>query len=185
VYRNEGEISTADDLAGKKIGERAYGGMAGVWARGLLYHEYGVEQSSVKWVVKDEEHIGEYHNPPNVVFDKGANLGEMLAAGELSAAIGLVNFEAPNVKPLIPDARQAQAAWYQKTGAFPINNTVVIRNDVLAADAAIAPAVYAAFQGAKKAYVERLKVNGPQARDEEADARYMELTGDPLPTGIG
>ena len=68
--------------------------------------------------------------------------------------------------------------------AFPINNTVVIRNDVLAADPAIAPAVYAAFHGAKKAYVERLKLNGPQARDEEADARYMEETGDPLPTGI-
>jgi 4,5-dihydroxyphthalate decarboxylase len=177
-------VNAPSDLAGKKIGVRAYAGTAGVWARGLLQSEYGVDPSAVTWIVNDEEHIGEYHNPSNVVFEKGANLGEMLVNGEIAAGIGLMGIDSPNVAPLVANARQAQAEWFKKTGVFPMNNTVVIKNEVLAADPSIAVAMYDAFKAAKDAYLQRLKANGPNGRDEEADARYQEVVGDPLPIGV-
>lgn len=177
-------VNSPSDLKGKKIGVRAYAGTAGVWARGLLQSEYGVDPGSVTWIVNDEEHIGAYHNPPNVVFEKGANLAEMLIAGEIAAGIGIMGIDNPNVRPLIANPRQAQADWYQKTGVFPMNNTVVIKNDVLASDPAIAVAMLDAFKAAKDAYLQRLKENGPQDRGEEADVRLQEVVGDPLPIGV-
>ncbi|HTE85165.1 MAG TPA: ABC transporter substrate-binding protein [Dehalococcoidia bacterium] len=177
-------VATPKDLEGKKIGVRAYAGTAGVWARGLLQSEYGVDPFKVKWLVNDQEHIGEYHNPSNVEYIQGANLGEMLVNGEIAAGIGLMGIDSPDVKPLIGNARQAQEDWFKKTGVYPMNNTVVIRNDVLALDPSIAEAMLEAFSQAKESYLKRLKENGPQARDEEGDAPLAELLGDPLPVGV-
>lgn len=177
-------VNSPTDLKGKRIGVRAYAGTAGVWARGLLQSEYGVNPGDVTWIVNDEEHIGEYHNPSNVVFEKGANLGEMLISGEIAAGIGIMGIDNPNVKPLIPNARQAQADWFKKTGVFPMNNTVVIKNEVLGSDPEIAVAMVDAFKEAKDAYLKRLKENGANGRDEEADVRLQEVVGDPLPIGV-
>jgi 4,5-dihydroxyphthalate decarboxylase len=177
-------VAEPKDLEGKKIGVRAYAGTAGVWARGLLQSEYGVDPFKVTWVVNDQEHIGEWQNPDNVEFIHGANLGEMLVNGEIAAGIGLMGIDSPDVKPLIANARQAQAEWFKRTGVYPMNNTMVIKNEVLAADPSLASTLLETFTAAKNAYVNRLKQSGAQARDEETDVRLAEVVGDLLPTGV-
>jgi len=185
AYNVNSGVRSPKDLEGKKVGVRAYAGTAGVWARGLLQSEYGVDPTKVTWVVNDVEHIGEYTNPSNVVFQKGANLAEMLTSGEIAAGIGVMGVDSPNVKPLIPNARQAQADWFKRTGVFPINNTVVVTDELLAADPSIAESLFAAFTEATKLYVNGLGRDGEKARDEEADLRLMQIVGDnPLPTGV-
>ena len=101
---------------------RAYTVTTGVWARGILATEYGVDLSKVTWVLADEEHVEEYHRayPANVVYQAGANLAEMVARS--LAAADVDNVDSQDVKPLIANARQAEAAWYQKTGIYPINH---------------------------------------------------------------
>src|SRR3954447_2885601 len=84
AYNTKSGVQSPKDLEGKKIGVRAYAGTAGVWARGLLQSEYGVDPSKVTWVLNDIEHIGDYENPPNTEVVKGANLGEMLTNGEIA-----------------------------------------------------------------------------------------------------
>ena len=178
-------IQSPKDLEGKKVGVRAYAGTAGVWARGLLQSEYGVDPARVTWVLNDNEHLDECPNPANIEFIKGANLGEMLVKGEIAAAIGLQGVDSPDVKPLLSNARQAQADWFNKTGVFPINNTIIIKDELLASGPWIAESLFAAFKEAKDQYLKRVKAQGAQARDEEADVRVMELVGDdPLPIGI-
>ncbi len=185
LHNTKSGVSSPKDLEGKKVGVRAYAGTAGVWARGLLQLEYGVDPAKVTWVLNDVEHIDEYRNPENTVFQKGANLGEMLINGEIAAGIGLQGVDSPDVKPLIPNPRQAQADWFRRTGVFPINNTMVVKNELLAADPDIAESLYAAFREAKEAYRKRLRDQGATGRDEEADLRFMEIVGDnPLPMGI-
>jgi 4,5-dihydroxyphthalate decarboxylase len=185
LYNTKSGVSSPKDLEGKKIGVRAYAGTAGVWARGLLQSEYGLDPAKVTWVLNDIEHIGDYKNPANTVFEKGANLGEMLVNGEIAAGIGLQNVDSPDVKPLIANARQAQADWFKKTGVFPINNTVVVQNALLESAPEVAVSLYAAFKDAKEAYRRRLKEQGASGRDEEADVRFMEIVGDdPLPIGL-
>jgi 4,5-dihydroxyphthalate decarboxylase len=184
LVNSKAGVGTPKDLEGKKMGVRAYAGTAGVWARGLLESEYGVDPHKVTWVVNDQEHIGEYHNPANVEYIQGANLGELLVNGEIAAGIGLMGIDSPNVKPLIANARQVQGDWFSRTGIFPMNNTMVIKDEVLASDPSLAATLVEAFGAAKDAYLSRLRRDGPQARDEEADARTAELVGDPFPIGV-
>ena len=70
--------------------------------------------------------------PSNVVpIAQGKQMGDMLASGELAAAIG-VEVDAPDVKPLIPDALEAGLAALRRNGHYPINHTVVIKDELIA-----------------------------------------------------
>ena len=74
-----------------------------------------------------------------------------------------------------------------KTGHYPINHTVVIRDELLAANPALGPAVFKAFVDAKRLYVERLKAGqiAKMTAVDEMHKRVMEITGrDPVPYGV-
>ena len=186
VNSNAG-IRTPKDLEGRKVGvNRGYTVTTGVWARSILQQEYGVDLSKVTWVLSGDEHVAEYRPPANVVpLEKGRQMADMLAAGELAAAIG-IEASSPVVKPLIPNALEAGLAALRRNGHYPINHTVVIRDELLEAHSALAADVFTAFAEAKRRYVERLKADRIE-RPTEADEvhrRVMEITGDPLPYGI-
>jgi 4,5-dihydroxyphthalate decarboxylase len=187
VYNAQSGVQSPKDLEGKKVGVRAYTVTTGVWARGILATEYGVDLSKVTWVLADEEHVEEYHRayPANVVYQAGANLAQMLASGELAAAIGIGPVEAPHVKPLIAHASEAEAAWYQKTGIYPINHTVVVKDTLLQADPTLAPRLFTAFKEAKAVFLQQLKSGAPLSGEEQALAQRRSVVGpDPLPYGL-
>jgi len=187
VYNVKSGVQSPKDLEGKKVGVRAYTVTTGVWARGILATEYGVDLSKVTWVLNDEEHVSEYMKayPSNVVYQAGANLAELVAKGELAAAIGVGRVDSPDVKPLIPNAREAEAAWYRKTGIYPINHTVVVKDSLLQADPTLAPRLFHAFQEAKAAFLQRLTSGGELSAEDQALAQRRSLVGDdPLPNGL-
>jgi len=187
VYHVKSGVESPKDLEGKKVGVRAYTVTTGVWARGILATEYGVDLSKITWVLNDEEHVEEYHKqyPANVIYQAGANLGAMVASGELAAAIGVGRVDSPDVKPLIPNAREAEAAWYQNTGIYPINHTVVVKDALLQADPTLAPRLFNAFKEAKAALLRRLGSGAELSSDEQALAQRRSLVGDdPLPYGL-
>src|SRR5258706_8002053 len=95
-------IRTPKDLEGKKVGvNRGYTVTTGVWARGVLQDEHGVDLSKVTWVLSGDEHVAEYKPPANVVpMEAGKKMDEMLLSGELAAAIG-VDVKSPEVRTLI------------------------------------------------------------------------------------
>ena len=187
VYNVKSGVASPKDLEGKRVGVRAYTVTTGVWARGILATEYGVDLSKVTWVLNDEEHVQEYHKdyPANVVYQAGANLGAMVASGELAAAIGAGRVDSPDVKPLIPNAREAEAAWYQKTGLYPINHTVVVKDSLLQADPTLAPRLFNAFKEAKTAFLQQLSAGATLSSEAQALAQRRSLVGDdPLPYGL-
>jgi len=186
VSANAG-IRTPKDLEGRKVGvNRGYTVTTGVWARSILQAEYGVDLSKITWVLSGDEHVAEYRPPPNVVpIEKGKQMADMLASGELAAAIG-IEASSPAVKPLIPNALEAGLAALRRNGHYPINHTVVIKDDLLAANPGLAADVFSAFAEAKRRYVERLKTGNidKPTKEDEVHRRVMEITGDPLPYGI-
>ena len=185
VYNTKSGVKSPKDLEGKKVGVRAYTVTTGVWARGILATEYGVDLDKVTWVVVDEEHVQEYRKPANVVERPGGNLAEMLLAGELAAAIGIGKIDSPDVKPLIPDAAAAEAAWYRKTGIYPINHTVVIKDSLLQSDPSLAPRLFAGFETAKSEFLKRLHQASDLPPDAAILARRRPIVGDdPLPNGL-
>ena len=180
-------IRTPKDLEGKRVGvNRGYTVTTGVWARAILQQEYGVDLSKITWVLSGDEHVAEYRPPKNVVpIEPGRKMGDMLAAGELAAAIG-VESDSPDVRPLIPDAFETGIAALRRRGLYPINHTVVIRNELIAAHPQLAADVFDAFAASKRVYLDRLtagKIEKPTEMDE-LHKRVLQITGDPLPYGI-
>ena len=180
-------ISSPKDLEGKRVGvNRGYTVTTGVWARSILQEEYGVDLSKITWVLSGDEHVAEYRPPSNVVpIEKGEKMADMLISGELVAAIG-VDIDHPDVKPLIPNALEAGLASLKRNGHYPINHTVVIKDDLIAAHPGIAADAFNAFAQSRRLYIERLKtgrIEKPTSVDD-VHKRVMEITGDPLPYGI-
>jgi len=180
-------IRTPKDLEGKRVGvNRGYTVTTGVWARGVLQDEYGVDLSKVTWVLSGDEHVAEYKPPANVVpIGAGKNMSDMLISGELVAAIG-VEVDHPDVKPLIPNALDAGLAALKRNGHYPINHTVVIKDELIAKYPELAADVFNAFAESKRLYVERLKAGQIEKLTEvdRVHQKVMEIAGDPVPHGI-
>ena len=174
------------DLQDRRAGvNRGYTVTTGVWARGILADEYGVDLSRVTWVLSGDEHVAEYQPPPNVVpAGPGADVPDMVASGELAAGIG-IPADHPGVVPLIPDAAEAGYRALRDRGLYPINHVVVVRDELLAAHPGLAGALFAAYAKAKNRYVARLGDISDPGPTDRMYQRVREITGaDPLPYGI-
>ena len=189
LYNTKSGIRTPKDLEGKRVGvSRGYTVTTGVWARSVLANQHGVDLDKITWVLSGDEHVAEFRPPANVVpMEKGKKMADMLASGELPAAINL-ECDSPDVKPLIANAKEAGLESLRATGHYPINHTIVVKSDLLDARPDLAADVFEAFAQAKRLYVEKLRagaIEKPTAADE-LHRRVMEITGrDPLPYGIG
>jgi 4,5-dihydroxyphthalate decarboxylase len=203
------DIKEPQDLIGKTFGVRAYTVTTGVWTRGMLGSEYGVDPSQVTWYTDDEEHVTEWQPPPYVVrLPPGESLAAMIAAGRLDAALsGMAGIgrsgpptahwetaaaqavAAPTATQLVPlfsHARELELAWYQRTQIFPIHGLIVIKNTVLAEHPWIAPELLRAFQASKQRHLQRLVTEGPSTADDRHILATQEMIGggDPLPFGL-
>src|SRR5215207_8430760 len=88
VHNAERELLRPEQLAGRRVGVRAYSQTTGVWLRGILRQDYGLDLDRVQWVTFEDAHVAEYRDPPGV--ERGAadkDLTTMLLSGELDAAI--------------------------------------------------------------------------------------------------
>jgi 4,5-dihydroxyphthalate decarboxylase len=189
VINNKQGIRDPRDLEGKKVGvNRGYTVTTGVWARGILQHEYGVDLKAITWVLSGDEHVAEYQPPANVVpIAAGKKLEDMLVAGEIAGAIG-VDVTHPDVSPLLPDAAEAGFAALRRSGHYPINHALVVKDELLRSRADLAHDIFEAFSDAKQRYVDQLRRNqiAEPSRTDRLYQRVMEVTGaDPLPYGVG
>ena len=181
-------IRSPKDLEGKRVGvNRGYTVTTGLWARSILARQYGVDLSKITWVLSGDEHVAEFSPPSNVVpMEKGRKMADLVASGELVAAIG-VESDHPDVKPLIPDAKETAFTALSETGHYPINHLMVVKDEILQAHPELAPDLFRAFAESKRLYVEKLKA-GTIEKPTPVDDMYkrvMEITGrDPLPYGI-
>jgi hypothetical protein len=98
------------------------------------------------------------------------SLAGMIASGELQAGftgpagIGRTGpptgaWEQGGQKPaevypeLIPDAAQAEANWFRRTGIYPIHGLITVKTDILKKDPWVAKSLYDAFVEAKQPYI--------------------------------
>jgi len=176
------------DLEGRPSGvNRGYTVTTGVWARGILADEYGVDLSRVTWVLSGDEHVEEYVPPSNVVpVPDGKDVPDMVASGELAAGVGIAA-DRPDLTTLIPDAAEAGYRALCERGFYPINHLVVVKDELLAEHPGLAADLFGAYAAAKNRYVGALANNGiaePNATDRMYQ-RVAEITGaDPMPYGI-
>ncbi len=178
-------IESPKDLEGKRFGVRSYTLTPGVWTRGLLQTEYGVDLDAVTWVLSGDEHVAEYVAPANVVSSSNGNLGEMLLSGEIDAAIGAGPVDSPDIRPLFDEPDAADAAWHRKTGVYPISHMLVVKNAALDANPDLAGELFETFNTAKALYMGKLRSGDAAAPEDRPYHRMVDVVGDdPIPYGV-
>lgn len=120
------------DIEGRKVGVRTYAQTTGLWVRGILQHEYGVDLDKVTWMTLDEAHLAEYREPANVQrLPKGSSIPDMMLKGELAAAIlGNDMPDDPRIQRLIPNPHEAAKDWYAREHVVPINHVFVVNQEI-------------------------------------------------------
>jgi 4,5-dihydroxyphthalate decarboxylase len=120
------------DIEGKRVGVRTYAQTTGLWVRGILQHEYGVDLDKVTWMTIDESHLAEYSDPSNCIqMPKDANIPQMMLDGDLAAAIlGVDMPKDPRVQTLVPDPFTAAKDWYARENVIPINHMFVVHENI-------------------------------------------------------
>ncbi|OGA77364.1 MAG: hypothetical protein A3G81_09625 [Betaproteobacteria bacterium RIFCSPLOWO2_12_FULL_65_14] len=127
---------TPEDLHGKRVGVRSYSVTTGAWIRHILMEDHGIDISRIRWVTFEEAHVAEFRDPPNVErAPAGKEIGAMLQAGELDAAILGAIPKDENLQPLIRDPEAAGRRWAEKHGAIQLNHLVVVKSSVSKAQA--------------------------------------------------
>ena len=120
------------DIEGRDVGVRTYAQTTGLWVRGILRHEYGVDLDKVNWKTVGEGHLAEYTDPANCErLPKGSDIGQMMLDGQLAATLQGVDLpKDPRVERLIPNPHEAARAWFEREGVVPINHLFVVHESI-------------------------------------------------------
>jgi len=197
VHTDSG-IETPEDLKGKRIGTPGYGMSANTWIRGMLLDEYGVKADDFQWIESDKSSDGKVLNSgfakyyfgedfPLTKGPDGLDESELLLNGQVDALITAITPKAyldgnPKIRQLFPKTKDVEAAYFKKTGMFPIMHAIAIRNDVLEENPWLAKAVFEMYSEAKDIAYKNLETTTvvrtslPWTKDEYEST--VEIMGD-------
>ena len=153
LYNSERGTVTPQTLEGRRIGVRSFAQTTGCWLRGILWKDYGLDNSKVKWVTFEDAHVPEFKDPPGVErAADGKDMTKMVLDGEIDAAIfgGVIPTD-PRLKSVIPDHEAAAKDWYKKYGTVPVNHMVVVKSSLSQSDPGAVREVFRMLHDSKKA----------------------------------
>jgi 4,5-dihydroxyphthalate decarboxylase len=187
--RKDSTLESLEALAGKRVGVDDYSMTAAVWFRGLLQEEYGVDPRSITWVTRAKQR---FPFPAGARVEKAESaLEDLLCEGAIDAMLGFGPKDSRRppgerrLRPVLRDALAEERTYYQRTGIYPINHTVVIRSDVFDRHADTAAAVFAAYQHAKeRAYERQLGTTLVPWASLHWTSTFELYGGDPLQYGL-
>jgi len=157
-------IRKPKDLEGKRVGVPEWSQTAGIYARGLLQYEYGIDLKSIDWRQAGVFQAGRAEKVPlrkdagfRITAHPDRTLVDLLEKGEIDAAISARELPAAR---LFPDYRALELEYFRKTRIFPIMHMVVLRREVYERDRWVAMNLFQAFEEAKRASLARLREIG-------------------------
>ena len=170
VYvRTDRDIETPKDLEGKIVGVPEYQMTLALWVRGILQDEYGVDFRTFHYRTGGTNKPGRKERLPLKLPDHmdvqpispDRSLDDLIRAGELDGIMSPGPPQAfidgdPSVRRLIDNTREAEQAYHQKTGFFPIMHVVGVRRALAEQHPWLPARVFAAFVEAKKIAINEL-----------------------------
>jgi len=198
--RGDRGIKTAKHLEGKSVGIPEWAQTAGIYVRGFLAEEEGVDLAKIRWLQAGVNEPGraekvELKLPSGIQYQARpeTSLSAMLASGEVDAVISA---RAPSafapggsVVRLYPNYRAEEERFFKKTGIFPIMHLMTIRRAAFEQHPWIAMNLTKMFDEAKRRCLDlirdftcaRIPLPWAAAMVEEIVAGYGP---DPYPYGI-
>lgn len=149
-----GELSPKD-LEGRRVAIRSYTQTTGIWVRGILQHDYGVDLRRVTWACMDDAHLAEYRDPPFVerLDPKGKPIDQMLIDGDVDAAIIPADLtkDHAHIRHLFPNPHETAKAWAKKYGAVPINHMFAVKRSLADERPEVLPEIFRVLLESKQA----------------------------------
>lgn len=160
---NRSSIQSAADLNGRRIGVQTWFTSAGLWARGILEDEWGLDVPSVTWVAQQQERLDGWLPPSWLkleIVPPGVKLFDLLASGDIQAALH-TGVWAPKVHPnidfLFPNYGELERDYFRRTGFFPIMHTLLVKRALLEKQPWVAMSLYDAWMASKQACYDDLE----------------------------
>ncbi len=170
LVRREAGIDKPEDMRGKRVGVPEFQQTAAVWSRGILNHEFGVDQTEMEFFMERTPEVSHggatgFTPPEGVTVNQippDKNIGEMMLAGELDATLlylpsrNLVDRSSadleshPGFEPLFRDRAAEGLRYYRKTGIYPINHGMVIKREIAEAHPWVVLNILKAFVAANE-----------------------------------
>jgi 4,5-dihydroxyphthalate decarboxylase len=199
--RGDRGIKSAKDLNNRTVGIPEWAQTAGIYVRGFLAEDYGVDLASIRWLQAGVNEAGRAEKvdmklPAGIRYEArpDTSLSAMLSSGEVDAVISARAPEAfsqgkGNVTRLFPNYRAEEERYFKNTGIFPIMHLITIRRAVFEQHPWIAMNLFKAFDEAKRRCFEllrdftcaRIPLPWAAAITDEIAAAYGP---DPYPYGI-
>jgi len=186
-------IRKPKDLEGKRVGIPEWAQTAGIYVRGMLAHEYGVDLAKIQWIQAGVREPGRVEKV-QLNLPKGTTitprpdrtLVDMLAKGDLDAVMSAR--EVPGAR-LFKDYRAAEVDYWKKTRIFPIMHVLALRRDVYERNRWLAMNLFQAFLEAKKRSMARVSEFGlshlPLPWIPDHVRQWREIAGDDFwPYGV-
>ena len=168
-----------EELKGKRFGIQDYQQSVGLWTRGILKLEFGIEPEEMVWYQERGEHLshtGASHEA-GLSLPKALDLryaetdfGSMYLDGALDASIGLapnrgsgidrkrIDLTGNDEFPLLfSDPRSEAIRFFKKHGVYPPHHVTVVRESILKEHPWVAVSLMGAFERAKELAIERLR----------------------------
>lgn len=177
--RADAGIADARGMEGRRIGIPEYQMTLGLWLRGILADDHGVDVNGIAWRTAGTNQAGRRERlplelPPGMdvrPLPDGATLNQALLDGEIDAILSPTEPLAfaqgdPRVTRLFPDPRAAAVAYHRRTGFHPIMHVMGLRRDIAEKHPGLAGRLYQAFEEARRLGLAEM----------EADLRHSSLS---------
>ena len=161
--RQESSLREPTQLKGKRVGIPSWLNTAGLWARGILHDEYGIEPRDIHWISRRKNQI-DVTLPQGTRFDVAPGnetLSSRLLKGEFDAIIVPDFPEEEGVRRLFSDSKAVEQDFFRRTGIFPTSHAITFHSAYLERYPAAARDMFTACYEAKKL-----------ALRDDADATY-------------
>ncbi|MBQ0830639.1 hypothetical protein [Streptomyces tagetis] len=150
-----GKLSVAD-VEGHSVGVRSWSQTTGVWMRGFLTEQYGVDLRKAQWTTYEDSHVDGAHDPAWVRrAPEGARLPADFLEGRLD--FGIMGNELPSddrIRTAVADARESAEQWSRDQGFVPVNHVVGVSGQAAAEHPAAVLAAYDALRSTLRAEAE-------------------------------
>ena len=164
IYVRDSSIQKPKDLEGRRVGIPEWAQTAGIYVRGMLQHEYGVDLARIQWFQAGVREPGRVEKvklnlPPGVSIQAmpERTLADMLQKSDLDAVMSAR--QVPGTR-LFENYQEVEKAYYRKTRIFPIMHVLAIKRDAYQRDRWIAMNLFKAFEEAKNRSLARVSEFG-------------------------
>ncbi|MCH7608339.1 MAG: hypothetical protein IIC94_07225 [Chloroflexi bacterium] len=175
---------------------------AGVWMRGMLVDEYGLSPADTSWYYGSMHHWdpkpGEEISPRDGavlrwVAERGGEAQDVtkiaLLEGEVDA---LCTTRIPpenggRLRRLVPDFPAAEAAYFKRTGIYPIMHAIALRTSVIEAHPELPEALFHTFVEAKELSNQRIESDASVSlvwKDHYLEHQHEVFAEDPWVYGL-